>query len=224
MTWHDQLFIARLSGWSRWTMSEPPADDDAQLMEAVAGGDAEAFAVLVERHTPGAWRLAIRLVPDAPSAEDLVQEAFLRVLRAAPRYRPTAAFGTWLHRIVVNLAIDRSRRRAVRQDPGPGVERARAAVAAPTAAPPEDLTRIEQAEQVQQALAALPPDYRAAVVLRYVEGMDARCMGTVLGRSPKAVERLLARARARLAPLLRHLVEDPPSSRGMPDDGALKGV
>ena len=204
-------------------MPEPLSDDDTRLMEAVAGGDDTAFAVLVERHTPSAWRLAVRLTQDESAAEDLLQDAFLRVLRAAPRYRPTAAFGTWLHRIVVNLAIDRSRRRSVRRSVGLGSDTALLAGAAPTATAPEDLARVERAEHIQRALAALPPDYRAAVVLRYIEGRDARDTGAVLGRSPKAVERLLARARAKLAPLLRHLVEDPPSSRGMPDDNALKG-
>ncbi len=194
---------------------------DAELMAAVAAGDPEAFAVLVQRHMPAAWRLAWRLTGEHAAADDLVQDAFLRVLRTADRYRPTAAFSTWLHRIVTNLAIDRTRRRAVRRGEGADASAVLAALPAATAAPADALLKSERSRAIATALAELPADQRAAVVLRYGEGLDARRMATVLDRSPKAVERMLARARAKLAPRLRHLIEEP--ERGKADGGALNG-
>jgi len=90
-------------------MHDAPSSDEA-LMSAVAGGDMDALGELVRRHQGRAFRLARRVTGDADLAEDVVQDAFLRVHRAAGRYRPTAKFTTWLHRIVVNLCWDRKRK------------------------------------------------------------------------------------------------------------------
>ena len=87
---------------------EGPADHD--LMARVARGDQLAFRLLSRRHARAALALARRIVGNDAIAEELVQEAFLRVWVNAPRWRPQAAFRTWLYRIVINLCLNETRR------------------------------------------------------------------------------------------------------------------
>ncbi|MFC7688962.1 sigma-70 family RNA polymerase sigma factor [Paeniroseomonas aquatica] len=93
--------------------------DDAALMARAGAGDRTAFNLLVGRHGTRALRLALRVLGDPAEAEEVAQEAFLRAWQAAAGFDPARArFTTWLHRIVVNLAIDRTRRRAPLPRPG----------------------------------------------------------------------------------------------------------
>ena len=94
-------------------MTEP---SDTDLMAELARGDVAALAPLITRHQPRVLSLAYRMLGRWDQAEDVGQEAFLRVVRAAGSYRPTAQFTTWLYRIVVNLCLDAKRRSA--RDPG----------------------------------------------------------------------------------------------------------
>ena len=101
---------------------------DAQLMLRTSRGDLDAFAEIVRRHQETAWRTAYRFLGDTTEAEDITQEAFLKILAAAPRYRPTAAFSTYLYSVVSRLCIDFSRKKRPltghvmpdRPDTGPG--------------------------------------------------------------------------------------------------------
>ncbi len=171
-------------------------------MEAAGRGDLSAFAEIVARHQDGAWRLAYRFSGDAGDAQDLVQEAFLRLLAAAERYRPLASFRTYFYRILTRLCLDHARkRRPVHMETVPEM-----ADGGP--APDERLLRGEREAAVRQALAALPERDRLAVVLRYFEGCSAQEMAEVLGTSAKGVERLLARARGRLRPVLGRWLAD----------------
>jgi RNA polymerase sigma-70 factor (ECF subfamily) len=170
-------------------------------MLAVGRGDLDAFERIVLRHQAEAWRVAYRFTGDAAEAEDLAQEAFLRILGAAARYEPTAAFRTYFYRILTRLCLDY--RRKLRPVLGEPLTHA----ADGGFSPPERADRVEREMAVQAALDALPAEYRIAVVLRYFEGLNGGEMAEALGRSVKAVERLLARARAALAPELEGLLE-----------------
>jgi len=79
-------------------------------MQAVAGGDRDAFNEIVLRYQSLAWKTAYRFLGDAMEAEDVAQESFLNILKTAPRYRPTATFRTFIYRILANLCIDRARK------------------------------------------------------------------------------------------------------------------
>jgi len=177
-----------------------PSDED--LMLNVRGGDLAAFEQIVLRHEAEAWRAAYRFTGDAAEAEDLAQEAFLRILDAADRYEPTAAFRTYLYRVLTRLCIDyRRKKRPILSDSLP--------LRADVEASPAELAEQRDRERlIQAALDALPADYRMAVVLRYFEGLNAAEMAEAMGKSIKAVERLLARAREALEPRLRHLLEE----------------
>ncbi|AWK90152.1 RNA polymerase sigma factor [Azospirillum thermophilum] len=175
-----------------------PADSDDALMERVAAGDADAFARLAARHMRRAVVLAERLTGNAADADEVAQEAFLRVWQHAGRWDGSrAAFTTWLHRIVVNLAIDRRRR--------PGWQPLEAAGDPPDPGPDADerIAERQQAAEVAEALAALPDRQRAAVVLFHQEGMSMRRGAEVLGLGESAFASLLARARAALRAALR---------------------
>ena len=172
---------------------------DEELMLAVRDGDLAAFEQIVLRHQAEAWRAAYRFTGDAAEAEDLAQEAYLRILDAAGRYEPTAKFRTYLYRVLTRLCIDyRRKKRPILSDSLP--RRADG-----EASPAEAAEQRDRDGLIQAALDALPADYRMAVVLRYFEGLSATEMAEAMGLTPKAVERVLARARHALEPRLKDL-------------------
>lgn len=182
-------------------MQQSKMPGDEELMLAVAGGDLAAFAQLVTRHQRAAWNTAYRFLGNAADAEDVAQKAFLRILDAADRYRPTASFRTYLYRIVARLCLDFSRRR-----------RLRAHVELPDVAdknemPGEAFEAQEQAAAVRQSLDSLPPKQKMAIILRYYDGLGYREIAEVLGTTNKGVERLLSRAKATLASRLGEFLE-----------------
>ena len=175
---------------------------DEELMLRVRSGNLAAFEQIVQRHQSAAWAVTYRFVGDASEAEDLVQDAFLRILDAAERYQPSAAFRTYLYRVLMRLCIDHIRKkRPVLVDPLPQVP-------APGLSSPEQIERVERERSIQAALDALPPKYRMVIILRYFEGIGSMEIAQTLNTTPKAVERLLARARKRLEPLLTPLSEE----------------
>ena len=134
--------------------------EDAELSARAAAGDRAAFGRLVERYAGQARRLARAVLGNVEDADDAAQDGFLAALKSIDRYDPTRPFGPWLHRIVVNRAIDWARARALRREVG---DEQLAVVPAREEAPAEDLSN-----QIMTALAGLSPDHRAVVVLRYV--------------------------------------------------------
>src|SRR5215470_2903980 len=126
-----------------------PADHD--LMARAAKGDARAFRTLAERHAGAALRLARRILGNEAMAEDIVQDALLRVWINAPRWRPEAAFRTWLYRIVVNLCLN-----AKRRTPDLPLDAAEH-VADPGSAADEQLGLHERDQRLATAIDALPP-------------------------------------------------------------------
>ena len=174
---------------------------DEALMLSVRDGDLYAFDQLVLRHQSAAWAVAYRYLGDADEAEDMVQEAFLRILDAADRYKPTAAFRTYLFSVLTRLCIDHTRKkRPLPTDKLPEVHD-------PGLTPAGHIEREEMKSATQRALDSLPPRYRMAIVLRYFEGLSGAEIAEAMKTSPKAVERLLARARKSLEPLLRSFRE-----------------
>jgi RNA polymerase sigma-70 factor, ECF subfamily len=181
-----------------------PADGDAAdraLLAAHLSGDGEAFGRLVARHQSRLWAVALRTLGDREEAADALQDALLSAYRSAASYRGEAKVTTWLHRVVVNACLDRARRRAVR----------------PTVPLPESGQRDEPAEardalseretrlDVEAALAALPDDQRAALVLVDLQGLPVEEAARALGVPAGTVKSRCSRGRARLAVSLGHL-------------------
>jgi len=179
-------------------MVEP---SDETLMALVAAGDWAAFDRLVLRHQDAVWRTAYRIVADCQAAEDLAQDAFLRIFEAADRYRPEAAFRTYLYRVLVRLCLDYRRK-------GRAMPAEAALLATDEASRPDQrLVEGEREAIVQQAVARLPARQRAAIVLKYNEGLAVREIAEAMQLSVKAVERLLARGRATLERRLGRLLD-----------------
>ena len=198
-------------GW-RVSLSRPAARDagvahaprvyadaaDAALAAWAADGDRRAFEEIVLRHGAFALRVATRMLRNTATAEDVVQEAFVRAWSQVGRYDGARGrFSTWLYRIVANLCIDQRRRtrtESLPEDFDP---------VDPAADIPQRLEDDERQADLAKALAALPDRQRAAMTLVYDEGLSGAETAKALGVSVKAVERLLARGRAFLRERLR---------------------
>ena len=178
--------------------ADAPAPSDADLLRAHLEGDAQAFAVLVRRHRDRLWAVALRTIGDREEAADAVQDALLSAHRNAARFRGESAVTTWLHRIVVNACLDRIRRRQAHPTvPLPDGNRTDDRPSAPEpAAPAED---HDTALVVRQALADLPAEQRAAIVLVDVQGYPVSEAAEILGVPEGTIKSRCARGRARMA-------------------------
>jgi RNA polymerase sigma-70 factor (ECF subfamily) len=180
-------------------------DPDTALMLRAKQGDGGAFTALVEKYKQPVMNLAFRTLRDLTEAEDLAQNVFIQVWKAAPRYEPTAKFSTWLFTIARNLCLNEIRRRTrhpaesldqTRDDaddqPLYQVEDKRVATAT------EQLLRGELVEKVDAALAALPENQRTALLLCRQEELSYEEIAAVLDCSLSATKSLIHRARETL--------------------------
>jgi RNA polymerase sigma-70 factor, ECF subfamily len=167
-------------------------DSDEALMARVAQGDERAFQLLSRRHLPAMLGLARRILGNAAEAEDVAQEAFMRVWTHAPRWQPLAQFRTWLTRIVINLCLDRKRR-------APWVElEAAGEIADPGPDAGQKAEEDERERMLAAAIEKLPVRQRSAIVLTYGEGMSNAQVAEILDTSVSAVETLLVRGKQNL--------------------------
>lgn len=171
-------------------------DPDAELIERVARRDSAAVRTLMERKLPRLLALATRMLGDHMEAEDVTQEAFIRIWKQAPHWRTgEARFDTWLHRVAMNLCYDRLR--ANREKPTDD-EDGLPDLVDPAIAPDERLERRSRDEQIRTALAALPARQREALVLNYYQELSNIEAAGVMGITVDALESLLSRARRNL--------------------------
>jgi RNA polymerase sigma-70 factor (ECF subfamily) len=190
----------------------PESLDDRQLVERAKHGEREAFASLVRRHQDRAFNLAYQMVRNREDALDVAQEAFTRAYTSLPTFKGDATFSTWLHRIVVNLAIDSLRRR--RRGGEATYDDARGLPEEPEADLPagEDPVTVLEAKQTRALLARgieqLPPAQRAVVILREIEGMSYEEIAQAVGCNPGTVMSRLFYARRKLQQILKaHLAD-----------------
>lgn len=179
------------------------ADPDAQLMLAFCAGDGAAFDSLFERWGQPLLHYLERMVSDAATAEELVQEAFLRVYRARDRYRAEAKFSTWLYRIGTNLALNELRRpRRSRPHASTDEEQAFGGptlrLVSDTQDADAELDVRRRASQVEDALAKLPERQKMAIWLSAVEGLSYAEVAIALETTEKSVKALVHRARVAL--------------------------
>jgi RNA polymerase sigma-70 factor (ECF subfamily) len=194
---------------------------DAEVVERARSGDADAFRVLVERHGERVFRLAWRLTGDEATAEDAVQETFLRAFRWLSRFDSRAQFATWLHRIAVNTALEimrKQRRHTTRRETppaDPAAGRPDPLHAVPSAAPgPERLALSQEVERaVKAAMGELTPLERAAFVLRHFEGRSIAEICGFLGLGESAGKHAVFRAVRKLRAALSPLVAAPAAER-----------
>ncbi|MEV7090397.1 RNA polymerase sigma factor SigM [Streptomyces sp. NPDC093085] len=178
---------------------------DQDLLSAHVAGHPRAFGELVRRHRDRLWAVALRTLGDREEAADAVQDALVSAFRAAHTFRGHSAVTTWLHRITVNACLDRARKAASRKtSPMDDTERLEQLLepheSAEAPAERQDLHR-----ELLAALATLPVDQRAALILVDMQGYPVAEAAAVLGVPVGTVKSRCARGRARLLPLLTHL-------------------
>lgn len=168
----------------------PTPDPDTDLLARVATGEPGAVDTMVARKLPRLLALAQRLLGNRGEAEEVAQDAFVRLWQQAPRWRSgEARFDTWLHRVALNLCHDRLRgRREETRDELPES-------ADPAPGPAERLAGRQCRARMDAALAALPPRQREALVLQYYQELPQADAAALMGISVDALESLLARAR-----------------------------
>ncbi len=180
------------------TQSQTDPAAEAALLEAYAAGDTDAARSLAVRYTPLVFAHAVRMLNDRAEAEDVAQEAMLKLWRRAPAWDAEggASVRTWLYRVTANLCIDRLRKTRPGgmpddldiPDDGPGAEALLQAKARKLA--------------LDEALMQLPDRQRQAVVLRHIEGLGNTEIAQIMDIGPRAVESLTARGKRSLTALL----------------------
>lgn len=173
-------------------------DEDACLLEAFAAGDNRAAQKLIERLSPRVLSQALRLLGTRAEAEDITQEAMLRLWRAAPTWQARAKVSTWLYRVTANLCLDRlrGRRNSVPFDAVPGEM---------TAGDPSIIASLQQEarlDALRRALAELPERQALAVSLRFIEGLGNPEIAAIMDIGVEAVESLTARGKRALSAAL----------------------
>ena len=196
-------------------MEDPEQDPGVRAMLAYQAGDEAAFDELVRSYSGQVYALLSRFLGPVPAREDLVQEVFLRVVRARERYKPSARFSTWLYRIAFNLCVNERERLSGRVEvsleaPGDGLDGGPPGPLADGAAagPSEELERADAVAAVRAALAALPEAQRMALLLAKYEELSHAEIAEVMGSSEKAIKSLIHRARENLRAALRPFLQE----------------
>ena len=184
------------------------AEEDRALVVRAQAGDVTAFRQLVERHQRRAFTIAFALVRDEHDANELVQDAFLRVFKSLGTFQGGSSFFTWLYRIITNLSIDLKRKPG--RQAAADLDEARLDVDAEAdmdlpflsridgADPADVVRRREIAARLQSALDALPSYHRAVIVMREVEGLSYEEMAQAMGVSKGTIMSRLFHARQKL--------------------------
>ena len=161
-------------------------------MAAAVDGDRRALDQLLRRHTDRLHAVCRRVMGNDPDAADALQEAMIAIVRGLARFDGRSAFSTWAYRVATNACLDELRRRRRRPEP---VEDEVLDVGAGA----DPLDRIGDRAEIDAALARLAPEFRVAVVLRDLVGLDYAEIGDILGAPPGTVKSRIARGRAALA-------------------------
>lgn len=177
-------------------------DSDESLMALIRQGSHQAFSILVRRHTDRFYAAAFRMTGRAAEAEDLVQDAFLKIWQRPDIWRDDkgAKFTTWFYRILVNQNIDRMRK-AGRFSPG---DTMLPFIADTRQGPEDDAALNEEQRRMESAIAVLPERQRTALTLCFYEGLSNAEAAGIMGVKVKALESLLIRAKTGLREYLNH--------------------
>jgi RNA polymerase sigma-70 factor (ECF subfamily) len=189
-------------------------DQDAErdMLERIRRGDKAACAECVERHSPGIYRLALRMMRNPAEAEDVTQETFLSAFRGIGSFDGRSSLRTWLYRIAYNAALMRLRRREPETTPVDEAAEPEGGAPVPRqlydwcCLPEEELEKTEVRAAIDRAIGGLPDNLRATFVLREMEGLSTEETAAALEISTDAVKTRLHRARMQLREALSNLL------------------
>lgn len=209
--------LARLNPANKMTVAmltrRDAAEDDLNLIEAFKAGDEAAFTQLVKKYQQQVFNLLFHYAGRKEDIEDLAQEVFIKVYTHLATFETRAAFRTWLYRIAINVSIDHARKRKLRRMLSLDglTEWARERVAFKSAQMPSPQIAAEQSDldqHLQRGLERLPEDFRKALVLRDMEGLEYDEIATITGWSLGTVKSRLFRGRQRLREFLKPYLEE----------------
>jgi RNA polymerase sigma-70 factor (ECF subfamily) len=181
--------------------------DDISLMALIKKGDVDAFEILLSRHQRPVYNLAVRFLGDREEAEDITQETFLRIFKAARTYTPDAKFTTWLYTIVKNLCFNVLRSRKSAQI-APMESEYLPELPAAEESPVDRIARSQTRDAVIKAVARLPENMRMALILNKYHDLQYDEIALIMGCSVNAVKLRMYRARTILARELRDLKQE----------------
>lgn len=181
-----------------------PEQEECSIVQRARDGDRFAFRLLVERYSRQAYNIAYRFVGDHDSAADISQEAFLKAYEALSSFRGDASFGTWLYRIVVNVALARQRRVHENERTTVRLQELSNEIAAEWT---DDMVVRERQRYIERALHELPTLQRAVVILRHLEGLSTKQVSEILKCSEGTVKTHLFRGLKKLRRKLEFLQE-----------------
>ncbi len=203
----------------------PLATDDLTLVQRAKTGDQRAFKALVERYQRKVYSVALGMLKDREEARDAAQEAFIKVYKYIEHFKGDSSFYTWLYRITVNISIDMMRKRGSAK--GPHFEFDETIANDTTEAnigalgtrlgtnPQKSMLRKELAEKIQAALAEVPENHRAILLLREIEGMSYEDLARTLGIPKGTVMSRLFHARLKVQKILNEYIELDESKSGV---------
>lgn len=188
--------------------------DETALIRAAQQGDQDAFEQLVRAYDQSVLRLAMNLLRSAEDAQDVYQEAFLRVYRNLNNFRFDCSFHTWLYRIVTNLCLDQMRKRKTRREESSAVDTAdgpldrlnTVAEERVDGDPQRNLLSGELRDRIQAVLGQLTPRERMVFELRHYQGLRLRNIGEMLGTTEEAAKNCLFRATQKMRAALGDFV------------------
>lgn len=181
---------------------------DEQLIHQASRGDAAAFEQLMRAQEGRMYAVALRMCGNREDALDCVQEAMLRVYRAMKGFKGQSSFATWIYRVTMNTCLDELRRRKVRT--ASSLDAMLDAGWAPTDesdTPEQHSVASEQRRMLEQAIAGLPEDMRAAIVLRDVQGFSYEEIAEMLDANVGTIKSRISRGREKLREVLRRQPE-----------------
>ncbi len=181
-----------------------------RLIREVRKGDQQAFAEIVELYKDKVYQVSYRMVGNVHEAQDVAQEAFLRAYTNIDRFDIERKFSTWLFRIATNVAIDRLRKKKpdfylqdeVKGSDGLTIE---SQLAADADLPEDQVVTLEMQEWVQEEINQLPPKYRTAIILKYIEDLSINEISEILDMPPSTVKTRIHRGREALRKRMRHV-------------------
>ncbi len=188
--------------------------DEPELIRAAQRGDQRAFEQLVRLYDQNVLRLALNLLRSPEDANDIYQEAFLRVYKNLHTFRFDCSFHTWLYRIVTNLCLDALRKRRVRREENTVVETSEGFLdrmdtveeSRADSNPQRQLMSRQLSKRIQEVLGGLTPRERAVFEMRHYQGLRLRAIGDMLGTSEEAAKNCLFRATQKMRAALGDFV------------------
>jgi RNA polymerase sigma factor (sigma-70 family) len=186
-------------------------DNDVELIARALNGDQKAYRLLTERHRPSVYHIIFKIVHDSETANDLVQDTFMKAFASLASYRSDYRFSTWLYKIAANCSIDYLRKKRIQalsleRHLDDDSDRREIIVADYSYHPERDLERKEQRFSIEEAIESLPPKYREVIIYRHKDDKSYEEIADLLNMPIGTVKARIFRARELLKKKLKSIL------------------